>query len=255
LTDFSANAAWAVLAAISQNILRAAGALASLFHARARGATLRRDLINVPASTARTGRGDLTLRGIASWYAEQACLALHTATRPRARDPAPRPCPGHGLTRPKPRSRPDERPAAATPPSIPSILIMDGPRKGGRQGPLRPDSPGKLLGQRLDREHSPENGRWIQAEASPNAVRRRLATKLRGPGQQDEPATLNHGLPNGEPGRAFNTNDNARRKSAGNVHLASAPRLTPDDDVDTVIVIGQEHETFCCQHAELYELL
>ena len=29
--DFSANAAWAVLAAISQNILRAAGALASLF--------------------------------------------------------------------------------------------------------------------------------------------------------------------------------------------------------------------------------
>ena len=89
LTDFSANAAWAVLAAISQNILRAVGALASLFHARARGATLRRDLISVPASTARTGRGDLTLRGIAGWYAEEACLALHTATRPRARGPAP----------------------------------------------------------------------------------------------------------------------------------------------------------------------
>ena len=87
LTDFSANAAWAVLAAISQNILRAVGALASLFHARARGATLRRDLISVPASTARTGRGDLTLRGIAGWYAGQACLALHTATRPGARGP------------------------------------------------------------------------------------------------------------------------------------------------------------------------
>ena len=87
--DFSANAAWAVLAAISQNILRACGALASLFHARARGATLRRDLISVPASTARTGRGDLTLRGIAGWYADQACLALHAATRPGARGPAP----------------------------------------------------------------------------------------------------------------------------------------------------------------------
>ena len=87
--DFSANAAWAVLAAISQNILRACGALASLFHARARGATLRRDLISVPASTARTGRGDLTLRGIAGWYADQACLALHAATRPGAHGPTP----------------------------------------------------------------------------------------------------------------------------------------------------------------------
>ena len=87
--DFSANAAWAVLAAISQNILRACGALASLLHARARGATLRRDLISVPASTARTGRGDLTLRGIAGWYADQACLALHAATRPGARGPTP----------------------------------------------------------------------------------------------------------------------------------------------------------------------
>lgn len=87
--DFSANAAWAVLAAISQNILRACGALASLFHAKARGATLRRDLIKVPASTARTGRSDLTLRGIAGWYAEEACLALHTATRPAARGPTP----------------------------------------------------------------------------------------------------------------------------------------------------------------------
>ena len=86
---FSANAAWVVLAAITQNILRAAGALASLFHAKARSATLRRDLINVPATTARTGRGTLTLRGIKGWYAEEACLALHAATRPAARGPTP----------------------------------------------------------------------------------------------------------------------------------------------------------------------
>ncbi|MFY9778680.1 MAG: hypothetical protein WAK28_29265 [Trebonia sp.] len=55
---------WAVLAAISQNILRAVGALASLFHTRARDVTLRRDLISVPASTARTGRHDLTRHGL-----------------------------------------------------------------------------------------------------------------------------------------------------------------------------------------------
>ena len=87
--DFNANAAWAVLAVFPEHPARAAAALASLFHAKARGATLRRDLINVPASTARTGRGDLTLRGIAGWYAEEACLALHTATRPAARGPTP----------------------------------------------------------------------------------------------------------------------------------------------------------------------
>jgi hypothetical protein len=85
--DFNANAAWVVLAAITQNILRAAGALASLFHARARCATLRRDLISVPATTARTGRGTLTMRGVKGWYAGEACLALHAATRPGARGP------------------------------------------------------------------------------------------------------------------------------------------------------------------------
>ena len=85
--DFGANAAWVVLAAITQNILRAAGALASMFHAKARCATLRRDLINVPASTARTGRATLILRGIAGWYAADACLNLHAATRPGARGP------------------------------------------------------------------------------------------------------------------------------------------------------------------------
>jgi len=40
--DFSANVAWVVLAAMTQHILRAAGALASMFHAKARCTTLRR---------------------------------------------------------------------------------------------------------------------------------------------------------------------------------------------------------------------
>ena len=54
---FPANAAWLALAAISCNLLRAAGTLASLTYARARGATVRRDLIGVAARTARHGRG------------------------------------------------------------------------------------------------------------------------------------------------------------------------------------------------------
>ncbi len=51
---FTANAAWLVCAAISHNLTRAAGALASSFHARARTATIRAQLINTPARIARS---------------------------------------------------------------------------------------------------------------------------------------------------------------------------------------------------------
>ncbi|MGC0143503.1 IS1380 family transposase [Pseudactinotalea sp. Z1732] len=53
---FSANSAWAVLAAISFNLTRAAGVLASKFHARARTATIRAQLINTPARIANRAR-------------------------------------------------------------------------------------------------------------------------------------------------------------------------------------------------------
>ena len=72
--SFPANAAWLALAAISCNLLRAAGALASLTHARARGATLRRDLIHVAARTARHGRGHLTLHLPEGWHREREWL-------------------------------------------------------------------------------------------------------------------------------------------------------------------------------------
>jgi hypothetical protein len=55
-SKFTANAAWLVLAAIAFNLTRAAGCLASTFHARATGATIRRHLINVPARIARSAR-------------------------------------------------------------------------------------------------------------------------------------------------------------------------------------------------------
>ena len=65
---FPANAAWLTLAAMAHNLARAAGCLASKFHARARGATIRRDLITVAARTARSGRGRLTLHLPAGWH-------------------------------------------------------------------------------------------------------------------------------------------------------------------------------------------
>jgi len=53
---FAANAAWLTLAAIGNNLTRAVGCLGSLFHATARPATIRDQLINVPARIARSSR-------------------------------------------------------------------------------------------------------------------------------------------------------------------------------------------------------
>ncbi len=53
---FNANGAWLVLAAMAFNLTRAAGALASVFHARARTATIRTHLISVPGRIATSGR-------------------------------------------------------------------------------------------------------------------------------------------------------------------------------------------------------
>ncbi|HEY7007764.1 MAG TPA: IS1380 family transposase [Jatrophihabitantaceae bacterium] len=53
---FNANGAWLVLAAMAFNLTRAAGALASLFHAKATTATIRAQLINIPARVVRSAR-------------------------------------------------------------------------------------------------------------------------------------------------------------------------------------------------------
>ena len=68
---FAANAAWLTAAAMAHNLLRAAGALASLPCAKARAATIRRDLIAVAARTARHGRGHLVLHLPEGWHREQ----------------------------------------------------------------------------------------------------------------------------------------------------------------------------------------
>jgi hypothetical protein len=80
--SFAANAAWLACAAIACNLLRAAGALASLTDAKARGATLRRDRINVAARTARHGRGHITLHLPEGWHREHQWLTLFAACGP-----------------------------------------------------------------------------------------------------------------------------------------------------------------------------
>jgi hypothetical protein len=80
--SFAANAAWLACAAIAHNLLRAAGALASLAYAKARGATLRRDLISVAARTARSGRGHITLHLPEGWHREHEWLTLLAACGP-----------------------------------------------------------------------------------------------------------------------------------------------------------------------------
>lgn len=53
---FAANGAWAICAAITHNLLRASGTLIGGTHAVARGATLRRHIVTIPARLARPAR-------------------------------------------------------------------------------------------------------------------------------------------------------------------------------------------------------
>jgi hypothetical protein len=78
---FWANSAWLVCAAMAFNLTRAAGALASVFHAKATTATIRAQLINVPARLARSARR-LSLHLPAGWPWEQAWQRMLTGAGP-----------------------------------------------------------------------------------------------------------------------------------------------------------------------------
>ncbi len=77
--SFPANGAWLALAAISHNLLRAAGTLASLACAKARGVTLRRDLIDVAARIARHGHGEITMHLPDGWHRQTEWMNLFEA--------------------------------------------------------------------------------------------------------------------------------------------------------------------------------
>jgi hypothetical protein len=76
--NFAANSAWLVLAAIAFNLTRAAGALASTFHAKATTATIRAQLINIAARISRSARR-ATLHLPTDWPWAQAWQQLFTA--------------------------------------------------------------------------------------------------------------------------------------------------------------------------------
>jgi hypothetical protein len=73
--QFGANSAWILCAAIAHNLLRAAGVLAGDRHTRARGSTLRRKIVNVPARLTRPQRRPV-LHLPAGWPWSKAWLAL-----------------------------------------------------------------------------------------------------------------------------------------------------------------------------------
>jgi hypothetical protein len=77
--SFAANSAWLVLAAIAFNLTRATGALASTFHAKATTATIRAQLIAVPARLACSARR-LRLHLPRDWPWETAWSQLFDAT-------------------------------------------------------------------------------------------------------------------------------------------------------------------------------
>ncbi|UJW29985.1 IS1380 family transposase [Saccharothrix sp. AJ9571] len=79
---FPANHAWLILACLTHNLLRAAGCLTSVFHAKARTATLRRHLIAIPARITRTAHR-ITLRLPANWPWQHHYQGLFTATHTR----------------------------------------------------------------------------------------------------------------------------------------------------------------------------
>jgi Transposase DDE domain group 1 len=80
---FTANAAWLVCATIAHNLTRAAGALASRFHARAQTGTIRNQLINTPARLAHSAHR-LVLHLPRDWPWEPALDELFTQS---LRDP------------------------------------------------------------------------------------------------------------------------------------------------------------------------
>ncbi len=87
---FAANSAWAICAAITHNLLRAAGTLISPKHAIARGATLHRQIVTVPARLARPQRRHRAhLPAHWPWARAWAWSALsHNVFRPATGPPA-----------------------------------------------------------------------------------------------------------------------------------------------------------------------
>ena len=128
---FAANAAWLAVAAMAHNLVRAAGALASLPFAKARAATIRRDLIAVAGRTART------------------------RTRPPHPAPARRLAPRAGMAQPaRHRLRPARRSGLTSPDRSAPRRPQRPPEP--RPQPVTPDKPQARRAAGRPRPHSPQ---------------------------------------------------------------------------------------------------
>jgi hypothetical protein len=85
---YAANAAWLAHAVIAFNLARAAGVAASSSHARARWATVRTELINIPGRVASSARR-LTLHLPRDWHWAPAWQALFEVATAATGPPAP----------------------------------------------------------------------------------------------------------------------------------------------------------------------
>jgi len=127
---FWANSAWLVCATMAFNLTRAAGALASAFHAKATTGTIRAQLITIPGRLARSARR-LTLHLPTAWPA----LAESMGTaRSRREQPAAR-----GLT-PHPSARTYRNTIVET--SRPARLSRHAPTSPTRSSGQQHDHPG-----------------------------------------------------------------------------------------------------------------
>jgi hypothetical protein len=132
---FGANSAWILYAAIAHNLLHAAGTLAGNPHRVARGATLRRRIITVPARLARPARDPAPTAALALGVGMAATMATHH--RPGPTD--------HRLTLPKCHNGPTNatveklgRPASSprtTHPTRSHPVISNHPRSSLTAGP------------------------------------------------------------------------------------------------------------------------
>jgi hypothetical protein len=133
---FTANAAWLATAAIAHNLLRAAGTLAGRRHARARAATIRRDLIAVASRTARRGRGSLILHLPEGWHRQHEWRNLfEAACGPSAA----------ALDQPRPGPRPHARQGIPPQPPNPDLRTSRRTVSGRENTPPKP-SPKRATG-------------------------------------------------------------------------------------------------------------
>lgn len=130
---FQANSAWLALAALAYDLTRAAGALASAFHARATTATIRGHLINALARPARSARR-LTLHLPERWLWADDFTQLFDLVH------APPPTAGEALPS-RPTCRASWRNSACATASRPSSLPTGSDWCPARREPARPRAP------------------------------------------------------------------------------------------------------------------